>query len=90
MKKSTLANIAAIACIPAIALTGMTTAALAQGDGDLERVVFEKTSGTHPTNGIDTLVIRGDACLNTEDSTDLRLVEYAPSQGKIVYRCTTP
>jgi hypothetical protein len=34
--------------------------------------------------------IRGENCLDTEDSTKLRLVAYKPSDKTVVYRCVTP
>lgn len=52
--------------------------------------------GTHPLtykeqggNG-PRLVVKGEGCLQAEDSTRLRLVEWTGAEGKAVYRCIQP
>lgn len=51
------------------------------------------TSTTYTSDAEQTITrirVRGDGCLQAEDSTRLRLVEYAPSRHVVVYRCVTP
>lgn len=83
-----LKTIAIAASIAIIAATGATAASAARDGAD--KVEFYKVTQDQPTNGIERFIIKGDKCLATEDATKLRLVEYAPSQDKVVYRCVQP
>ena len=50
-----------------------------------EPLKYDARNGNGPT-----LVIRGTGCLQAEDSTTLRLVDYDPTHNRIVYRCLVP
>lgn len=73
-----------------LAATGATAATAALASKDTDRVEFYKVTQNVPTNGIQRFIIKGDGCLRTEDATTLRLVDYAPSANKVVYRCVQP
>lgn len=69
---------------------GGTVAATAAVSGSSDRVEFFKVTQGVDTNSIDRFIVKGDKCLATEDATRLRLVEYAPSKNKVIYRCVAP
>ena len=77
--KSKIITIAAIAAVPAIALTITTTAIASTATN---RIAYH--------HGDDRLIVRGDGCLQAEDMTRLKLIHYVPSENKIVYRCIQP
>lgn len=73
-----------------VAATGATAATASLASKNTDRVEFYKVTQDVGTNGIQRFIIKGDGCLRTEDATKLRLVDYAPAQHKVIYRCVTP
>lgn len=80
---------------PAVLIGGIAGYEVAQADAAVivapadepEKVsgVFSQVSGEE--RAVSRIVVRGDGCLNAEDSTRLRLVEWQPSRERVVYRC---
>lgn len=85
LKSLTIAGVSAL-----IAATGATAATAAIAHSDSQRVEFYKVTQDVGTNGIQRFIIKGKGCLKTEDATKLRLVDYAPSEHKVIYRCVKP
>ena len=82
----------AVALTAGIIASGVVGFALPVHAGGNQNTFVEyfKVTQDNPTNGITRFIIRGEGCLDAEDMTQLKLVEYAPSNHKVVYRCIQP
>lgn len=77
----------------AAALLTLAIAAGSYGVGRVQAqepgpVKYRLVSGSEGVVG--RLVVRGAGCLEAEDMTQLRLVEWSPAAGRVVYRCLQP
>jgi len=67
-------------------LAGAASAKAMTEDTHPHRSVYRIRSG----GGIPTVIVRGDGCLQAEDMTRLRLVDWDPAHSRVIYKCIQP